>query len=102
VLPYCHEHGIPFFPYGALGGHDARMGRVSLARDFPRLARMAENKGVSPHQLALAYMRQKWPLIVHIVGARSKERVDELVKLGKPEGMVLFTRDEMDELDALG
>jgi len=101
TLQYCVDNGIAFFPYGALGGHDARMSRVSLEKDFPALLNLAKEKGVSLHQLVLAWMRQKYPNIVHIVGCRTKERVDELVRLGKTDGMVLFTQEEVDFIDEL-
>ena len=75
VLPYCAENNITFMPYGALGGHKAREGRRDLRGNFPGLVQMASQKGVSPHAVVLAWMRHKWPCILHIVGARQVGRL---------------------------
>ena len=59
-LQYCAKEGIPFAPYGTLGGNSARNGKLDLVRDFPLVQAMAEKKGVSAHALVLAAMRHKW------------------------------------------
>ncbi len=97
VLRFCTENRIVFQPYAALGGLKARRGERDLPRDFPRLAEMARDKGVSPHALALAYMRHRWPCILHIVGSRRLSRAEEL---GSAYG-VRFTKAELVELDRM-
>ena len=78
VLPYCQENGIVFMPHGAFGGKKARDGNRDLARDFPPVAEMAQMKGVSPHALVLAWMRHRWPCIVHIIGFRNARHLHTL------------------------
>lgn len=77
---------------------EGRPGKVSV-HDFKTVVDMAEEKGVSPHQLVMAYVRQKWNCVCLIVGCRKKERIDELVKIR--DGLVLFTEGEMEVLDAI-
>jgi len=76
VIPYCVENGITFMPYGALGGNAARNGRRDLVQDFPGVVHIAKAKGVSPHALVLAWMRAKFPNILHIVGLRELARLE--------------------------
>lgn len=96
-LPYCQRHGIPFMAYGALGGVAARDGRVGLSRDFPALAAMAAAKHTSPEALVLAWMRHKWPCIVHITGARTVAHMAD----ARNAAAVRFTEDELAVIDAL-
>lgn len=77
ILRLCQTHGLAFLPHGALGGVKARDGRVSVRRDFPNLSPIAQSKGLSPEALVLAWMRSKWPCIVHIASALSIERIKE-------------------------
>ena len=97
LLPYCQQHGIAFMPYGALGGHKARSGVRDLVRDFPDLVKLASGKGVSPYAVVLAWMRQTWPCVLHIVGARS---VDRLAVSDEAQGMELST-GELDIISKL-
>lgn len=71
VLEYCLRHKIAFIAHGALGGLDARRGKKDVARSFPKLKKIAEEKHVSTHAAALALMRHRWPNIIHITGASS-------------------------------
>jgi diketogulonate reductase-like aldo/keto reductase len=69
VLDYCLRHQIAFIAHGALGGLDARRGKKDIARSFPRLKKVAEEKKVSTHAAALALMRHRWPNLIHITGS---------------------------------
>ena len=75
LVDTCQAEGIAFLPHGALGGLKARRGERSLVDRWPGLAPMASGLGVSPHALVLAWMRHRWPCIVHIAGARREAHV---------------------------
>jgi len=62
-------------PYGVFGGVQHRDGRRSVQEDFPSIVEMAKEKKASPEVLILAWMRQRFPCIVHITGARSKQHI---------------------------
>lgn len=64
--------GIPFIALGGLGGLKARKGERSLDTDYPRLATIAQRKGVSCHVLALAWMRHK------VMRSSARERVRQV------------------------
>jgi len=68
-------------------------------RGFPALAALARAKGCSPHALALAFYRHKWPCIVHIPGARTMAHATDAV--AGPRA-VRLTQREFDALDRLG
>ena len=68
MLDYCLKNKIAFIAHGALGGLDARRGKKDIARSFPRLKAVAEQKQVSTHAAALALMRHRWPNLIHITG----------------------------------
>lgn len=68
---------------------------MSLGEDVPLLAQMAEKKGVSPEALCLAYFRQKWPCILHIVGCRQLKNLQDIVKAHA----VALTQEEINALD---
>ena len=70
LLRVCSEKKIAFSPHGALGGHAARERRRDLRADHPKVAALATAKKASPHAVVLAWMRQKYPCVLHIVGAR--------------------------------
>jgi diketogulonate reductase-like aldo/keto reductase len=51
VLPYARRHGQVVMAYSPLGH-----GRLAAWPGFPQLARIAARRGVSPHQVALAWV----------------------------------------------
>lgn len=71
VLAACTEHGIAFLPYSPFGG--ARSSTTLSA--LGSLARLASERGVSPHRLVLAWMLAKSPVVIPIPGARRVESV---------------------------
>ncbi len=72
-LELCDDMGIAFLPFSPFGG-------ISRARElgstFAPFARVAEAHGVSAHQVCLAWMLAKSPVVVPIPGraARSRSR----------------------------
>ena len=100
ILPLCEELGIGFVPWSPLGAgfltgnitaateigagdfraasprftaqaREANMGLVDL------LKRIAEDKGATPAQIALAWLLVQRPFIVPIPGTRRLDRVEE-------------------------
>jgi aryl-alcohol dehydrogenase-like predicted oxidoreductase len=71
-LELCDEMGIAFLPYSPLGG----IGRAGqLGEKFEKFARIAGDHGVSPQQVALAWMLAKSPHVIPIPGASRPESV---------------------------
>ena len=66
VVDYCAAEGIVFVPYFPLRGHDGRA-----------VAEIAESRGVTPAQIALAWLLQRSPAMLPIPGTRSLEHVKE-------------------------
>eukprot|EP00927_Polykrikos_kofoidii_P018903 TRINITY_DN18799_c0_g1_i1.p1 TRINITY_DN18799_c0_g1~~TRINITY_DN18799_c0_g1_i1.p1 ORF type:complete len:381 (+),score=18.80 TRINITY_DN18799_c0_g1_i1:149-1291(+) len=74
VVNFCASLGIAFMPYGVFGGVRSRDGRLSLRQSFPQLVEMARQKNTSPESIVLAWMRHRFPHILHIPGvALSRE-----------------------------
>lgn len=120
VLPACAELGIGFVPFSPLG-KGFLTGTVSTTTAFadgdirntiPRFAAgnidanealvshvraLAEAKGATPGQIALAWLLAQQPWIVPIPGTRRRGRVDE----NAAATQVALSADEVAELDAL-
>jgi len=100
VLPTCEELGIGFVPYSPLGrgyltgkiDENTTFASVDIRSRLPRytpearkanrvvidlLARIGEQKGATPAQIALAWLLAQKPWIVPIPGSRKLERLDE-------------------------
>ena len=76
-LRLCDELGIAFLPYSPLGG----IGRAGdLGERFGEFARVARERGVSPQQVALAWMLAKSPRVVPIPGASRPESIIDSAK----------------------
>jgi len=100
VLPLCEELGIGFVPWSPLGA-GYLTGRIDAKTEFaagdfrafsPRftgeareanqglvdlLRQIAEGKGATPAQIALAWLLARKPFIVPIFGTRRADRVRE-------------------------
>jgi aryl-alcohol dehydrogenase-like predicted oxidoreductase len=71
-LRLCDEMGIAFLPYSPLGG----IGRAGgLGERFEPFAAVARAHGVSPQQVALAWMLAKSPHVIPIPGASRPESI---------------------------
>ena len=100
VLPACQELGIGFVPWSPLGqgflsgkiDETTRFDGSDFRATFPRftpaareanralvdlLSRIAERKGATPAQLALAWLLSRKPWIVPIPGTTKLRRLDE-------------------------
>ena len=100
VLPACEELGIGFVPFSPLGrgyltgkvDENTTFASSDLRSKSPRytpearianrvvidlLARIGEQKGATPAQIALAWLLAQKPWIVPIPGSRKLERLDE-------------------------
>jgi aryl-alcohol dehydrogenase-like predicted oxidoreductase len=100
VLPTCEELGIGFVPFSPLGrgyltgkiDENTTFASVDIRSRSPRytpearkanrvvidlLARIGEQKGATPAQIALAWLLAQKPWIVPIPGSRKLERLDE-------------------------
>ncbi|MBN2031514.1 aldo/keto reductase [bacterium] len=118
VLPACEELGIGFVPYSPLGkgfltgkiDEDATFESSDLRSRLPRFApearkvnqalvdlldRIAERKGSTPAQIALAWLLVQKPWIVPIPGTRKLERLDENIGSVKVE----LTSDDLREIE---
>ncbi|QGK70181.1 aldo/keto reductase [Allosaccharopolyspora coralli] len=120
VLPTCAELGVGFVPFSPLG-KGFLTGTVSTSTEFadgdirntiPRFAAdnidvnealvsyvrsLAEAKGSTPSQIALAWLLAQQPWIVPIPGTRRRGRIDE----NADATQVPLTADEVADLDLL-
>ncbi|QXD14892.1 aldo/keto reductase [Rhodocaloribacter litoris] len=92
VLAYCEREGLTFLPWSPFGGR----GRAGRLGEIPALAAMAREKGRSPQQLVLAWMRAKSPCILPIPGASRLETLEDCLAAAD----LTLTPDEVARLDA--
>lgn len=71
-LDLCTELGVAFLPYSPLGGIGQAGG---LGGRFGEFARVAEEHGVSPQRVCLAWLLAKGPTVVPIPGASRPETI---------------------------
>ncbi|MDM0040010.1 aldo/keto reductase [Variovorax sp. J22G21] len=119
ILQTVEELGIGFVPWSPLGqgyltgklGDDATFGEADLRSTFPRFApeelkanrpllalvsKVADRKGATLAQIALAWLLAKKPWIVPIPGTRSIARLDENLGAANVE----LSAEDLRELDA--
>jgi len=72
VLEYCAREGIAYLPYTPLDG--AARARTVGSR-LPAFARVAEERGVSPQQVVLAWHLAQAPVAIPIPGASRPETI---------------------------
>lgn len=77
----CEQHGIAFIPWSPMKG-------VSKARA------VAEERGASPHQVALAWLLSLSPVMLPIPGASRPESILDSVKAAQLE----LTREQLERL----
>jgi aryl-alcohol dehydrogenase-like predicted oxidoreductase len=119
ILPICEELGIGFVPYSPLG-KGFLTGKIDTNTSFaandirttiPRfsaearqanqalvdlIAKVAERKGATPGQIALAWLLAQKPWIVPIPGTRRLERLEE--NIGAAE--VQLTADDLRDIES--
>ncbi|MBS3966214.1 MAG: aldo/keto reductase [Truepera sp.] len=119
VLPTCAELGIGFVPFSPLGkgfltgkvDENTTFAPTDLRSRIPRfapearkanlalveqIAKIAEAKGATPAQLALAWLLAQKPWIVPIPGSRQLTRLDENLGAVKVE----LTADDLRDIEA--
>ncbi len=117
VLPACEELGIGFVPFSPLGrgyltgkiDEKTTFASVDIRSRLPRytpearkanrvvidlLARIGEQKGATPAQIALAWLLAQKPWIVPIPGSRKLGRLDENIGALAVE----LTADDLQEI----
>lgn len=92
VVQYCEARGIAFLPYSPVGGGN---GKVRVSND-PTLTTIGRRHGVSPFQVALAWLLAKSPVMLPIPGA---SKVASAVDSAAAMRLVLTPAD-LAELDA--
>ncbi|MEV4729619.1 aldo/keto reductase [Saccharopolyspora sp. NPDC049426] len=119
VLPACAELGIGFVPFSPLGKgfltgtvSTSEFAEGDIRNTIPRfdadnldanqtlvdqVRRLAEDKGVTPGQIALGWLLAQQPWIVPIPGTRRPGRIDE----NAGSTRVALSADEVADLDAL-
>lgn len=72
VIAYCERHGIAYIPWRPVG-------KGSLARSRGALGTIAAHHGVTPAQVALAWLLARSPVIVPIPGSLSPDHLADNV-----------------------
>jgi aryl-alcohol dehydrogenase-like predicted oxidoreductase len=84
----CEERGIAFLPWSPLGGIP-KAGEAAAAHDPVRAA--ADAHGVSPQQVALAWLLSLSPVVIPIPGASRPESITDSVQAAE----LKLTADEL-------
>lgn len=92
-IDVCAELGIAFLPWSPLGGlGDAK----ELSEKHPAFAKVAEDRGVSAQQVALAWELAQSPVVIPIPGAKRPQSVRDSAQAADLE----LTPEELSALDA--
>ena len=92
-IDVCDELGLAFLPWSPLGGlSDAK----ELADKHPAFARIAQSRGVSAQQVALAWELAQSPVVIPIPGAKRPSSITDSAAAADLE----LTDDELARLDA--
>ena len=92
-IDVCEELGLAFLPWSPLGGlSDAK----ELAEKHPAFARVAQDRGVSAQQVALAWELAQSPVVIPIPGAKRPQSIADSAAATEIE----LTPDELAALDA--
>jgi len=94
-LDLCTELGIAFLPWSPFGGI-SRAG--DLGSRFAPFAAIAAERGVSPHQVCLAWMLAKSPVVIPIPGSSRPETIRDSVAAVH----LTLSADEIARLDTSG
>jgi len=120
ILDACDELGIGFVPYSPLGrgfltgaiGKDTKMAEGDFRTTVPRFApeardqnlafvdllkRVAEEKGATPAQIALAWLLAQRPYVVPIPGTTKLHRLEENIGAAN----VQLTTDDLRQIDEM-
>ena len=94
ILDYCTQHGIAFIPYGSLGAKPLKRGAPS-ASDTGVLNQIAQQHGVKPNQIALAWLLHYAPNIFLIPGTTTIAHLEENIKAS----LIDLTDEQMKQLN---
>jgi aryl-alcohol dehydrogenase-like predicted oxidoreductase len=92
-IDVCAELGLAFLPWSPLGGLS---NAKDLAGDHPAFAIVAQNRGVSPQQVALAWELAQSPVVIPIPGAKRPQSITDSAAAAELE----LTDDEIAVLNA--
>jgi pyridoxine 4-dehydrogenase len=97
VIDLCEREGIAYLPWRPIG-------KGSLSRSRGALGRIAAKHGVTPAQVALAWLLARSPVIVPIPGTLSSVHLEENVAALElelsPEDLVQLADYRLSQLDA--
>ncbi|MCF6378513.1 aldo/keto reductase [Nocardioides KLBMP 9356] len=92
-IDVCDELGLAFLPWSPLGGLS---NAKELADKHPAFAEIAEDRGVSAQQVALAWELAQSPVVIPIPGAKRASSITDSAAAADLE----LTDDELARLDA--
>ncbi|MFZ2015470.1 MAG: aldo/keto reductase [Nocardioides sp.] len=92
-IDVCEELGLAFLPWSPLGGLS---NAKQLAEEHPAFAQVAEERGISPQQVALAWELAQSPVVIPIPGAKRPESIRDSAAAAALD----LTREELARLDA--
>lgn len=90
LLEHCEANGVGFIPWFPLATGD-------LARQDGPLKELAETKGVSPSQLALAWLLHRSPVVLPIPGTSSVSHLEDNMEAAGID----LSPEEMKQLDGV-
>jgi pyridoxine 4-dehydrogenase len=97
LVPFCEREGIAYIPWRPLG-------KGSLARSHGALGKIAAKHGVTPAQVALAWLLARSPVIVPIPGTLSPAHLEGNVAALElelsPDDIALLDSYRLSRLDA--
>ncbi|GHJ58328.1 oxidoreductase [Nocardioides sp. OK12] len=92
-IDVCEELGLAFLPWSPLGGLSDAKG---LAEKHPGFARVAEDRGISAQQVALAWELAQSPVVIPIPGAKRPQSITDSAAAAE----IVLSPDELAALDA--
>jgi len=92
-LEYCGEHGVVFLPWSPLGG--TGQGSAEVGQRFSAIGEIAQERGVSPQQVTLAWELAKGEHVIPIPGASRPASITDSAKAADLE----LTTDECERID---
>lgn len=91
VLDYCEAHDLTFLPWSPLGGRS----RAKDLDEFGELEALADEKGISPQRLVLAWLMARSPAVLPIPGASRIETAEDSIAAAD----VILTDDEVERIE---
>jgi aryl-alcohol dehydrogenase-like predicted oxidoreductase len=92
-IDVCEELGLAFLPWSPLGGLS---NAKQLADEHPAFAEIANARGVSPQQVALAWELAQSDVVIPIPGAKHAESIRDSAAAADLE----LTPEELELLDS--